>query len=269
MRMIVRLVQRIAVLGVGALSLWLIAYVFELTDHRTPTIVALALSYGLGAYLILPRAVRLGLKILQRQHVPRFSITSDGLPGDPINVALVGPLAELRMAFAKAGWFEAEPLTIRTSWRMARAFVLDRPYPTAPFSTLYLYGRGQDVGFQKAIGSSPRKRHHVRFWAQEVESAADAHDAGPEAVRPKDCELGLWVGAATRDTGFSLTRLTFQITHSTDADTNAEREFLIAELSRCGVIRHPMLIKAGDRLGRVNHYIADGDIAVAELACGT
>ena len=39
------------------------------------------------------------------------------------------------------------------------------PYPTAPFSTLYLFARGQDVGFQKAIDSSPRKRHHVRFWA--------------------------------------------------------------------------------------------------------
>ena len=32
-------------------------------------------------------------------------------------------------------------------------------------SILYLFGRGQDIGFQKAIDNSPRKRHHIRFWA--------------------------------------------------------------------------------------------------------
>ena len=46
----------------------------------------------------------------------------------------------------------------------------------------------------------------------------------------------LWVGAGTKDTGFSLTRLTFQITHATDADTNIERDFIIAELSSIHVI---------------------------------
>jgi hypothetical protein len=54
---------------------------------------------------------------------------------------------------------------VASSWRMIRAFVLNSPYPTAPFSTLYLFGRGQDIGFQKAIDNSPRNRHHVRFWA--------------------------------------------------------------------------------------------------------
>ncbi|WP_342021788.1 LssY C-terminal domain-containing protein [Methyloceanibacter marginalis] len=37
---------------------------------------------------------------------------------------------------------------------MAKTFVLNQPYPTAPFSTLFLFGRGQDIGFQKAIGDS-------------------------------------------------------------------------------------------------------------------
>jgi len=56
-------------------------------------------------------------------------------------------------------------LGLASSWRMIRAFVLNSPYPTAPFSTLYLFGRGQEIGFQKAIDNSPRKRHHIRFWA--------------------------------------------------------------------------------------------------------
>lgn len=268
MRAIARFLRRVAVLGLGILSIWLIVDVFELTDDRVPTLLALGITYGIAAYIILPRAVRMGLKILQRKHVPRFTVTGDGLLGDPVNLALVGTLEQLRAGFSASGWVEAEPLNIKTSWRMAQAFVLNRPYPTAPFSTLYLFGRGHDIGFQKAIGNSPRKRHHVRFWAQDVATAqanASTLDFWLNTDRPQDFQPALWLGAGTRDIGFSLTRLTFQVTHGTDADTNAEREFIIGELTRCGAIRHAMLFKLGDRLERVNQYVSDGEIAVAEI----
>jgi len=258
-RAIIRLIQRLTIVALGIVSIWLIVDVFKFVDRRAPTILALCLTYALAAYIILPRAVRTGLKVLQRNHVPRFTVTGDGLPGDPVNLALVGTLDQLHDAFAKAGWTQADPLTLASSWHMARAFVLNRPYPAAPFSTLYLFGRGQDIGFQKAIGGSPRKRHHVRFWAQND----DVQDALTLTMHDR---RALWVGAGTRDTGFSLTRLTFQITHATDSDTNAERDFIIDELTRCGVIRHATLFKPGDKLARVNHYIADGEIAVAEIA---
>ena len=77
----------------------------------------------------------------------------------------------------------------------------------------------------------------------------------------------LWVGAGTKDTGFSLTQLTFQITHATDSDTNAERDYIIAELSKSGVIGDVNSYKAGQRLPveRVNHYITDGEVAAANL----
>lgn len=243
----------------------MIVDVFEFVDRRLPTILALSLTYGLAAYVILPRAVRAGLKILQHNHVPRFTVTGDGLPGDPVNIALVGTMGQLRNAFANAGWIEAAPLTLASSWRMARSFVLNTPYPAAPFSTLYLFGRGQDIGFQKAIGDSPRKRHHIRFWAQGDPAHADgARVEGARSGQPGHPRT-LWIGAGTRDTGFSLTWLTFQLTHATDADTNAERDFIIGDLSRHGSIRHATLFKPGDKLERVNHYIADGEIAVAEI----
>jgi hypothetical protein len=261
MRAIIRLLQRAAILALGAFSIWLIVDVFKFVDHRAPPILALSVTYGIAAYVILPRAVRMGLKILQRNHVPRFTITGDGLPGDPVNLALVGTFDQLRAAFAKAGWVEADRLNLASSWHMARAFVLNRPYSTAPFSTLYLFGRGQDIGFQRAIGDSPRKRHHVRFWAQNDANARDASHNPAE----QNHQRVLWVGAGTRDTGFSLTWLTFQLTHATDADTNVERDFVIDELTRCGAIRHATLFKPGDNLERVNHYVADGDIAVAEI----
>lgn len=127
MRAIARFLRRVAVLGLGILSIWLIVDVFELTDDRVPTLLALGITYGIAAYIILPRAVRMGLKILQRKHVPRFTVTGDGLLGDPVNLALVGTLEQLRAGFSASGWVEAEPLNIKTSWRMAQAFVLNRP----------------------------------------------------------------------------------------------------------------------------------------------
>src|SRR6266581_5417297 len=220
-----RFLQRSAIFGLGIFSVWLIVFVvFETADRRLPWILAFGITYGFAAYIILPRAIRWGLKILQRKRVPSYTITGDGLPGDPVNVALVGTLQQLRSAFAVLGWSEADRLGLASSWRMVRAFVFNSSYPTAPFSTLYLFGRGQDVGFQKAIDDSPRKRHHIRFWALSLAHAETALGTASfwlNTDRPPTDARVFWIGAGTRDTGFSLTQLTFQITHATDTDTNA------------------------------------------------
>ena len=271
MRLLKRLVHRLLILGLGILSVWLIVFVFRFTDQRLPTVLALALTYAIAAYIVLPRAVRMGLKILQRKRVPRFTVTGDGLPGDPVNLVLIGTLQQLRAAFVIAGWSKADRLGVASSWRMICAFVLNSPYPTAPFSTLYLYGRGQDIGFQKAIDNSPRKRHHIRFWALSLaraEATVGTASFWLNTDRPQHDAHVLWVGAGTKDTGLSLTRLTFQITHATDSDTNAERDYIIAELRNNRVIQDVNSYRSGQRLPLepVNHYITDGDVTVARLA---
>ena len=153
---------------------------------------------------------------------------------------------------------------------MVRAFVFNSAYPTAPFSSLYLFGRRQDVGFQRAIDNSPRKRHHIRFWALSLEHADSALGKASfwlNTDRPPDGARVHWVGAGTKDTGLSLTRLTFQITHATDWDTNNERDYIVAELKDHGVIGDVSSYKAGGHLGadHVNHYVTDGEVAVATL----
>lgn len=271
MRLLIRLLQRMLIFGLGIFSVWLIVFVvFETADRRLPWILAVGVTYGIAAYIILPRAIRLGLKILQRKRVPSYTITGDGLPGDPVNIALVGTRQQLRVAFASLGWSEADRLSLASSWGMIRAFVFNSPYPTAPFSTLYLFGRGQDIGFQKAIDNSPRKRHHIRFWALSQTRARDtwgAADFWLNTERPSDSEGALWVGAGTRDTGLSLTRLSFQITHATDSDTNAERDYVIAELRKTRSIEAVEVYRSGQDLltESVNHYVTDGEIALASL----
>jgi len=269
-RFLKRSLRRLLIVGLGILTVWLIVFVFRFTDHRLPSVLAVALTYGLAAYIILPRAVRMGLKIAQRKRVPRYTITGDGLPGDPVNLVLIGTLQQLHSAFAIAGWSEADRLDLASSWRMVRAFVFKSPYPTAPFSTLYLYGRGQDIGFQKAIDNSPRKRHHIRFWALSLaraEATVGTASFWLNTDRPPHDAHVLWVGAGTKDTGFSLTRLTFQITHATDSDTNAERDFIVAELQKNRVVDGVNSYRSGQRLPLepVNHYITDGEVTVAKL----
>jgi len=268
-RLLIRILQRVAIFAIGAISIWLIVFVvWDFADQTMPMAIALGITYAMGAYVILPYAVRMGLKVLQRRRVPSFTVSADGLPADPVNLALFGTLDELRAAFAAIGWVEADKLSLSSSWRMVKAFVFNRPYPNAPFSTLYLFGRGQDIGFQKPIGDSPRKRHHVRFWGRLLEDIQDIDTASfwlntdvpaPGARVP-------WVGAGTRDTGFGLTKLTFQITHATDSDTNAERDFIIGQLQLANAIGPVMWEQSGEPLGkRINHYITDGDVALAAL----
>ena len=271
MRLLTLIYRRLAVFALGVFSVWLIVFVFRFTDSRLPTILALSLVYGLAAYVILPRIVRMSVKILQRKSVPSFTLTGDGLPGDPVNLVLIGDFSKLRAAFAAAGWTEADRLSLTSSWRMVVAFVFNRPYPSAPFSTLFLFGRGQDVGFQKAIDMSPRKRHHVRFWSlslEQTEETLGAVEFWLNTDRPADEEPALWVGAATKDTGIAFTRFTFQFTHATDADTNAERDLIMSELKAAGAIGGVTSHQAGERLpvGRVNRYVTDGEVAAASLA---
>ena len=263
--------QRALILALGVFSVWLIVdVIFRFTDNRLNWMLALGVTYGLAAYVVLPRVIRVGLMLLRHRHVPAYTTTGDGLPGDPVNLALLGTLAELRAAFAALGWQEADPLGFASSWRMVRAFLFNASYPTAPFSTLFLFARGQDIGFQKAIGDSPRKRHHVRFWGLSLAKAQET--AGTTSLwqnrgQPADGERAIWIGAATRDTGFALTRWSFQITHATDSDTNAERDLVIAELKARQLIGDVKAYVDRDELPakRVNHYVFDGDVSLAEL----
>jgi hypothetical protein len=274
LRLLIRFLRRLLVFALGVLTVWLIVFVvFRFVDHRLPAILAVAVTYAAAAYVILPRVVLISLKILQRRHVPRYTLTGDGLPGDPVNLVLAGTLQQLRAAFAAAGWTEADRLTLRSSWHMVRAFVLNSPYPTAPFSTLYLFGRGQDIGFQKAIDNSPRKRHHIRFWALSLtraEATLGTADLWLKTHRPPDHEHVYWVGAGTRDTGFSLTQLTFQITHATDSDTNAERDYIVDDLRKNKVIGEVSSYQARQHLPakQVNHYVTDGAVVAASLVVG-
>jgi hypothetical protein len=51
MRSLIRAFQRLLILGLGVLSVWLIFDVFHFVDRRLPWILAVALTYGIAAYV--------------------------------------------------------------------------------------------------------------------------------------------------------------------------------------------------------------------------
>ena len=47
--------------------------------------------------------------------LPKVTRNADGIPGDPLNVGLVGSKDELIAAMLAAGWHPADPITLRSS----------------------------------------------------------------------------------------------------------------------------------------------------------
>ncbi len=259
-----RWIQRVLILLIASATLWfIVTQIFDRIEQRVPVFAALLLTYALAAYVVLPPVIRASVAILRRNRIPRVTRAADGLPADPVNIVLIGTEKQLRSAFAAAGWHVADPLTIRSGARMAVSFLLNRSYPTAPFSALYLFGRRQDIGFQKDVGDSPRKRHHIRFWATDIDPQDGdlAYWIRRQNIDPS--QSNVWVGAGTTDTGFGLQSMTWQISHKVDRDADSEREYIVAALRDSEGITEERYIEAGEPVG--TRFITDGRIFHARL----
>lgn len=175
----------------------------------------LAGFWVLLTYLGLPRLHR----VLSNVYVPGYFIgrthTADGLLGDPVNLALRGTADQLHTALTRAGWVRADPITVRSSWRIVAGSVLRRSYPNAPVSSLLLFSRVQDFAYQQEVAGNPAQRHHVRFWA-----------TPPGWLLPGGHRVD-WLAAGTYDRAVGLNLFTWQITHKIDADIDVERDYIV------------------------------------------
>ena len=233
-------------------------------QHQRPTtwavraakaFAACVVAYVVLAYLVLPAFWQHYEHQPGLRGRPMTTVTAQGIPGDPLNIGLVGSKTDVVKAWRLAGWYPADPITLRSSIEIADSVVLHRPYPDAPVSNLFYDGRHQDLAFEKPVGGSADERHHVRLWA--------ILDKGAEH-RP------VWLGSATFDRGVGISHYTGQITHHIAPNIDAERNLVIAELARAG-----MLIKiyqvggigptVNGRNGGGDRYFTDGEITVGVI----
>jgi hypothetical protein len=203
----------------GLSTIWLAYLVFRASIQPGWPMLLLIVFWVLLTYLLLPRLHR----ILTRMYVPGYFIgrarTSDGLLGDPVNLALLGQEAQVHAAMTRAGWTRADDLSIRSGMQILTSTLRRRSYHEAPVSPLNLFDRQQDFAYQQEVAGSPSKRHHVRFWRC------------PEGwMLPGGYEVD-WLAAGTYDKSVGLSLFTLQVTHKIEENTDIERDYIVQTVS--------------------------------------
>jgi hypothetical protein len=267
-------VKRFAILIPGVIIAYLsVRDIFPYFDHRLPIGIAILATYVLGAYLLVPAIIRVVRAIKPTHHLPLYCVTPDGLASDPLNIGIVGTRRELIKSMEKAGWCMSDPKTAGNMFRLLTSLLLRRSYASAPVSSLYLFGRTQDIAFSIPIEGSFSGRHHVRFWATTYKnnqkiSTRSIHWHKRRAHVQADNLL--WVGAASLDVGITFIRHTLQVTHMVDPDTNQERDFVLHTLHAKQLVASIESIRLGGAYELMNRVWrgrmhSDGKMSVIRL----
>ena len=240
-------------------TLWLAWLLIGSGWHLEPALVVNSLLFwAVLAYLALPRLHQ----VLTWLYVPDYFIgrtrTPDGLLGDPVNLAVKGDEEDIHEAMVSAGWVRADPITLRSSWRIVVSSLLRRSYPAAPVSNLLLFGRRQSFAYQKEVEGNPAQRHHVRFW-----------HCPPGWVLPGGGRVD-WLAAATYDRAVGLSVLTLQVTHKIDADIDIERDFVVDDVRWANdaaelQIWPDFFTSYHDKNGGGDRVVTDGALHVLDL----
>ena len=232
------------------------------SQHGAPIVLLLLLAVTILVRLlgtiVLPRLLAHNDRFPALAAMPTDTRSARGLAADPVNVAIVGSAAEVAGAFTRAQWKPADSLSRRSDLGIARSVLLNRPDSTAPVSSLYLFGRRQDLAFELQVGSSARHRHHVRLW---------------QVSRLWYQGRPVWLGAATFDEAVGVSHRGLHPTHHIAPDVDAERDALEAMLAWAGQVqatfretgpglRSSALNAEGDR------YETDGERRVIVLSPG-
>ena len=189
-------------------------------------------------------------------NAPQRAESKDGKPGDPLNLVVIGSADEIRHTFTAAGWSEAEEKNEKSIMRTVRAVAGDMGYGSAPVSQLYLYGRQEDLAFERMLNTFT-KRHHLRLWRS-------------GATTPDGREI--WLGASTHDTGIDVHPGV--VSHAIDPDLDAERTKVAADLAVTGLVTGEQFVTRPDPLSQGltatgGTWKTDGRLLAIELRPGS
>jgi hypothetical protein len=247
-------------------SLW--QTISQAISHAGPPLLIggaallLACMVSVGRVLVVLRRIRRAGRAgraasagLPADAMPVLSFNRKGHPGDPINMELIGTASQIAAAFTAAGWYRADEIDLVTSVRISVDSLLARRYSTAPVSNLYLFGRKEDLAFERP-GRNVRERDHIRLW----NTGRRAADGRP-----------IWVAGATRDIKVELASTNHLPTHKIAPDIDAERALVAADLAGTGFVvdegwRPGFGRQTEGHNGTGDPYVTDGRVAVLTLA---
>ena len=150
------------------------------------------------------------------EELPCCTTNADGDKyGDFLNLVIVGEPDDIVPALVRRNWHLTEVMWSRAILRSIKSFLQGERYRYAPISPLHVYGRPQDVGWQKARGSV-NERNHMRFWLS------------PIRFRGKR----VFVGQISRDIGVKFTfKSPTLATHVIDPDVDEARRYFVEDLA--------------------------------------
>jgi hypothetical protein len=240
--------------------------------HVRYDVLAIFLTYVLVAYVFIPAFMRLLRLVVPPKYSPLYSFTPDGYASDPINIGVIGSRDELIDAMQRAGWLLADKRKVSSIIKVLRSGLLHFPYPSAPMSNLFLFGRKQDLGFVLPIDNKRFRRHHVRFWATTYKHEEPVSKSSIDWNQRKsqlgfDADNIIWIGAASYDIGLSIIRHNAQVTHLVHPDTDEERELIVEQLSETSQNINTAYVRLGDpqkivNRGWLSYLQTDGQMAV-------
>ncbi len=187
--------------------------------------------------------------------IPRRVGDEQGNPGDMVNFTLIGSEDQVTKAFAAAGWITVDKTTQDAVLHGVLATLQHKAYVEMPMSTLYLFGRPQDMSYARAAPLQVAAiRHHLRVWKT------------TKMVGGKT----MWVGSATYDNGFEQDQRTGGMTHHIDSNIDEERDFIEKSFAAAGVIANAAYVLPENPLRTANTatggtFQSDGRIVVMEV----
>jgi LssY-like putative type I secretion system component LssY len=142
--------------------------------------------------------------------------------GDMVNFIVIGTQQKLQTALSAAHWQLADQSTQVAVVSAIVETYENKDYLRMPMSTLYLFNRPQDFGYEQAEAYSVvASRHHCRIWKAPFTWNGQT----------------VWIGAGTHDIGFEQDQRNGKVTHKIDPAVDGERDHIGESLQQTGEVQ--------------------------------
>jgi hypothetical protein len=139
--------------------------------------------------------------------------------GDMVNFVIIGGEKQVQSALDAANFHVADTSDKKAVLEAALTSYENKDYLAMPMSTLYLFNRPQDFGYEQAEPiAMVASRHHFRLWKAPFTWNGQT----------------VWVGAGTHDIGFAKDKRNGNVTHKIDPNVDGERENIGSSLQKSG-----------------------------------
>jgi len=161
--------------------------------------------------------------------------------GDMVNFAIIGSQKDVQAALDAASWHVADIGIKKAVFNALEETYENKDYLQMPMSTLYLFGRKQDFGYEMAEPiAMVASRHHFRIWK------------APFTWKGQE----VWVGAGTHDIGFAKDKRNGEVTHKIDPAVDGERDNIGGSLQKA------------DKAKTLTYYLPPDSVQDAKNATG-